>query len=222
MGSLGAMSDGQPRPLLPGATSRRPRSSCPRASRGACRTAAASQSSIHQLLGGLRAGMGYCGAAEPRRAAPEGALHAHLERGPPGEPRPRRDHHQGSPELPDRVARRRWRSDAHRDRILILDFGSQFTQLIARRVREHARLLRDPPGHARRRGDRARWTPGGRSSSPAGPSSVYEPGAPARRSRAPRARRAGARRSATGSSSWRTARRRGGARRTSASTAAPS
>lgn len=33
----------------------------------------------------------------------------------------------------------------HHDGILILDYGSQFTQLIARRVRE-ARLLRNPPG----------------------------------------------------------------------------
>ncbi len=31
------------------------------------------------------------------------------------------------------------------DRVLIVDFGSQVTQLIARRVRESGRLLRDPP-----------------------------------------------------------------------------
>ena len=37
----------------------------------------------------------------------------------------------------------------HPDGILILDFGSQFTQLIARRVREAARLLRDPSADAR-------------------------------------------------------------------------
>ena len=63
----------QSRSLLPGrlrdsraAPARRARacrrSSCRKASKAACSTRAASRWSIHQLVGGLRAGMGYCGA----------------------------------------------------------------------------------------------------------------------------------------------------------------
>ena len=49
-------------------------------------------------------GHGLCRRPEPRGAARPRALRAHLGGGAPGEPRPRRDHHQGSAELPDRVA----------------------------------------------------------------------------------------------------------------------
>ena len=34
---------------------------------------------------------------------------------------------------------------ADHQKVLIVDFGSQVTQLIARRLREAQRLLRDPP-----------------------------------------------------------------------------
>jgi GMP synthase (glutamine-hydrolysing) len=67
-------------------------------------------------------------------------------------------------------------SDAHRDRILILDFGAQYTQLIARRVREHAVYCEIQPGTLDAEAV-ARWKPAGVILS-GGPSSVYEPGAP--------------------------------------------
>jgi GMP synthase (glutamine-hydrolysing) len=66
--------------------------------------------------------------------------------------------------------------DAHRDRILILDFGSQFTQLIARRVREHRVYCEIQPGTISAEAV-ARWKPAGVILS-GGPASVYEPGAP--------------------------------------------
>ena len=47
------------RPLLPGRRRRTSTSWCPRASRAACRTRAAWSRVIHQLIGGLRASMGY-------------------------------------------------------------------------------------------------------------------------------------------------------------------
>ena len=65
MGSLGAMKarSCSKRPLLPGGRRRASRSSCPRASRAACRTRARSRNFVYQLVGGLRSGMGYVGAA---------------------------------------------------------------------------------------------------------------------------------------------------------------
>jgi GMP synthase (glutamine-hydrolysing) len=66
--------------------------------------------------------------------------------------------------------------DAHRDRILILDFGSQFTQLIARRVREHRVYCEIHPGTLSAEAVAA-WKPAGVILS-GGPASVYEPGAP--------------------------------------------
>src|SRR5574338_1208043 len=67
--------------------------------------------------------------------------------------------------------------DAHRDRILILDFGSQFTQLIARRVRDQAVYCEVHPGTLGADAA-ARFRPAGVILS-GGPASVLEAGAPA-------------------------------------------
>ena len=59
---------------------------------------------IQQLEGGLRAGMGYCGASSLTRSDARRSWSA-SRRPACGEPRPRRGDHQGSAELPERVAR---------------------------------------------------------------------------------------------------------------------
>jgi IMP dehydrogenase len=67
MGSIGAMKGRQRRPLLPGGRrdgqSERRQAGARRASRGVCPTRAAWVAILHQLAGGLRAAMGYCGCA---------------------------------------------------------------------------------------------------------------------------------------------------------------
>ncbi len=68
------------------------------------------------------------------------------------------------------------RSDPERDRILILDFGSQFTQLIARRIREQHVYCEIHPGTLGAAAVRA-WGPCGIILS-GGPASVLDPGAP--------------------------------------------
>ena len=67
-------------------------------------------------------------------------------------------------------------SDIHSERILILDFGSQYTQLIARRVREAKVYCEIYPFNAGLEKVKA-FRPKGLILS-GGPSSVYDPGAP--------------------------------------------
>jgi GMP synthase (glutamine-hydrolysing) len=66
--------------------------------------------------------------------------------------------------------------DLHRDRILILDFGSQYTQLIARRIREQGVYCEIQPHTWDAAAVRA-WKPAGIVLS-GGPASVLAPGAP--------------------------------------------
>src|SRR5690606_731956 len=92
------------------------------------------------------------------------------------EPRTRRGDHEGSPELPPRIAETSLPPDAHRDRVLILDFGSQYTQLIARRIREHGVYCEIHPCFLPLDEIRA-WAPRGIVLS-GGPSSVLDADAP--------------------------------------------
>ena len=59
--------------------------------------------SINQLVGGLKAGMGYTGSENHCRTAEQQHIHTHHLGGPPGKPRPRRHHHERSTKLQDRV-----------------------------------------------------------------------------------------------------------------------
>ena len=58
---------------------------------------------VHQLMGGLRAGMGYTGCAQHPGPAARRPHDPRQPGRPPRGPRPRRHHHQGSAELPGRI-----------------------------------------------------------------------------------------------------------------------
>src|SRR5262245_17797801 len=66
--------------------------------------------------------------------------------------------------------------DAHGDRVLVLDFGAQYSQLIARRIREHGVYCEIHPCHLPIDAIRA-WQPRGIVLS-GGPSSVLDADAP--------------------------------------------
>ncbi len=59
---------------------------------------------VHQIIGGLRAAMGYTGCAHHRGIPQQGAVRAHHRRGPARKPCPRRDGDARSAQLPSRRA----------------------------------------------------------------------------------------------------------------------
>ena len=69
---------------------------------------------LHQLVGGLRAAMGYVGAKNARRISRQGRIHAHFRRRLAREPRARRDHHAREPELSEPGVSARYEEVARR------------------------------------------------------------------------------------------------------------
>ena len=102
MGSLGAMAQGSPNRYAQDPNAKL----VPEGIEGRVASKGPLADLVYQLVGGLRSGMGYCGARNIRELQREGALPAHLARRPARKPRPRRDHHQGSAELPGGVIRK--------------------------------------------------------------------------------------------------------------------
>jgi IMP dehydrogenase/GMP reductase/GMP synthase-like glutamine amidotransferase len=151
-------------PESPAPATPTPTSWCPRASRAACPTRAAWSPSCYQMAGGLRASMGYCGCADHRRDAhprpsssrsrSAGIRESHVHDVQITKEAPNYGHRLitaarahcpidpasagGSRGPPADFFFILFLESCHvmHDKILILDFGSQVTQLIARRVRE--------------------------------------------------------------------------------------
>ena len=115
---------------------------------------------VQQLVGGLRAGMGYCGASSIRDLQARARFVQDLAGRAQGEPCPRRHHHEGSAELPARVAgrlaprrprcARRWRSRGWRLPRHARRSSPTSTATTASRVR-HPASWRTRPGRAGRR-----------------------------------------------------------------------
>ena len=106
MGSIGAMKEGSKDRYFQ-ADVETPQKLVPEGIEGRVPYKGPLRESIYQLVGGLRASMGYVGCATIARAAREGAVREDLVVGAAREPRPRRDHHEGSSELPRGVTQ--WR-----------------------------------------------------------------------------------------------------------------
>ena len=96
MGSMGAMARARPTAMR---RSHRRRKLVPEGIEGRVPYKGLLADLVYQLVGGLRAGMGYCGCATIARAAAAGQVRARHLRRPARKPRARRDHHQGSAEL---------------------------------------------------------------------------------------------------------------------------
>ena len=81
-------------------TPRQARSWCPEGIEGRVAHKGSVAAMIHQLVGGLRAGMGYCGCPDIPSLQRDAKMIRVTPRRASRRPRPRRHHHQGSAELP--------------------------------------------------------------------------------------------------------------------------
>ena len=132
---------------------------------------------IGQLVGGLRAGMGYTGCRDIESLAARCSVRSHLGGGPARVPRARRHHHEGSAELPTGLTRSatlrraRRRHAAGRDRRLgeDLDPPRTLADVVKSDGRRAAPQKRREPSHPTRR--ERRLQPRGSPRCPSAPTS---------------------------------------------------